>query len=83
MRALLPGDEALFIFDLERLDVKRERIVRDLFNDVKCEGHVLNHLLLKRNRPTSVLTSHYSDITDSAMFYFSPPLAIRNRAWAV
>ena len=56
MRALLPDisyDEALVIFGLERLDVRRERIVRDLFNEVKCEGHVLNHLLLRRNTELS------------------------------
>ena len=56
MRALLPDisyDEALFIFGLERLDVRRERIVRDLFNEVKCERHVLNHLLLRRNTELS------------------------------
>jgi hypothetical protein len=56
MRALLPDisyDEALFIVGLERLDVRRERIVRDLFNEVKCERHVLNHLLLRRNTELS------------------------------
>ncbi len=35
---------------LERLSVRRERLVHNLFNKIKCSNHVLNNLLPVRIR---------------------------------
>ncbi len=41
----LSYDEVLFVSGLEKLSVRREKHARDLFNDIKQPGNVLNYLL--------------------------------------
>jgi len=41
--------DSLQITGLELLSLRRESQVRKLFNEIKCEGHVLNNLLPANN----------------------------------
>jgi hypothetical protein len=52
--------DSLAVCNLERLDTRREQMVRDLFIEIKEPGHVL-HNLLPYKRFTAVATrDHYS-----------------------
>ena len=52
LRIIFPGlsyNEALVFSGLERLCMRRERLVRKLFNEMKCNDHILNKLLPLRD----------------------------------
>ena len=50
--------EALTLCGLERLDCRRERRVRELFDSIKKPGHVLHELLVPRQVTHNVRTGH-------------------------
>ncbi len=48
MRIIFPNlshNDALDIAAIERLSVRREMFVRELFNEMKCHNHIINGLL--------------------------------------
>ena len=51
----LSYSEALLLSGLEELGIRRERITKELFDEIKHENHVLHSLLPKRN-PESLRT---------------------------
>jgi hypothetical protein len=63
MKILFPDlsyNDSLFVCNLERLDSRREQIVRDLFNEIKNPAHVLHNILLgKLSTSTSVTRNNY------------------------
>lgn len=47
-------DDALLLSGLDKLSVRRERLVKDLFQQIRHPGHILNCLLTKRSCVTGV-----------------------------
>ena len=41
----LSYNDALFVSGLDKLSVRRDKLARDLFNDIKKPGNILNYLL--------------------------------------
>lgn len=49
---------ALVLTGLERLSTRRERIVREAFNEIKNPNHVLNHLLVSRDNSKNIRSNY-------------------------
>ena len=51
-------NDALITSGLERLNERRERMIKDLFQEIKREGHAL-HSLLERRQVDRILKNSY------------------------
>jgi hypothetical protein len=61
MKILFPDlsyNDSLFVCNLERLDSRREQIVRDLFNEIKNPAHVLHNILPGKLSTSTSVTTH-------------------------